>query len=173
MGLWETPEAWSTEFLRSQKFNKEIRDKQNFLFKRPRAQVILQTAGTFATTTTRAAIDVVAFAATIEKTARPLLVHIIGTQVKDVAATTNNILYFDVKTSDGLWASSRGLLTPLSLGAAQFSCYNANQAIPFVATILIDWLDAGVWTITPYWWSTVAMSFNTSSNPLELIVEEI
>jgi hypothetical protein len=173
MALWETPEAWSTEFLRSQKFNKEIRDKQSFLFKRPRAQVVLQSAGSFLTTTTRAFIDEIAFVATIETTGRPLLVNITGNMVKDAAATTNNILYFDVQADDGGWASARGGLVPLSLGATSFSCYNANQQIAFVATMVIDWLPAGVWTIKPAFWSTVAITFNTALAPLELFVEEI
>lgn len=176
MAIWEEPVAWSTEFLRSQRFNKEIRDKQQFLFKRPRELASIASAGNVTVPTTWSFIDEVGFIVNIETTGRPLLVTILGT-VSHSSATANVSLRFDCKVGEN-FASSRGITTQRTFGAYYVGIPNplgTSQQYHFEATMYLDWLTIpDIYTIKPMWIASLATTvIPTNNSPLSMIVEEL
>jgi hypothetical protein len=175
MALWNDPEAWSTEFLRSQKFNSQVRDKQQFLFKRPREVVKIDSGANLTIPTTMSFIDELLFSATIETTGRPVMVTIIGASLF-TSASANGVIRFDCKVGR-LFASGLGTETQLSQGAHYVTIPNASnisQVVGFEANMLLDWLTTpDVYLIKPMWFATTGNVVPVSTVPLVLMVEEL
>lgn len=172
---WDTdPINWQADYLRSQVFNTEIRDRQRHIFKRPREQVIIS-SGTLTATTSWGYMDVNNAYIEIETTGRPLLFYISTTVDAAHAGVTAHPLFFDIQDSLGRYASALGERTQVSEGAFQYNLQQVTQYTNIHAWFYIDWLTvAGVYTLYPMWKTNLnGISIPTTSQPLDLSVEEL
>ncbi len=167
---WETPQEWSAEFLRSQKFNTEIRDKQRFLFKRPRATAIIRTGSNITLPTSMSFIDETNFVVEVETTGRPVLVTISGAFSRAVVAQAAHYAYFDV-FCNGQHVSTGDYV---GTSAASVAANESGQQRTFNLNFMITWLTtAGVYTVKPKWYSPNSMLCPVSVIPLVLTAEEV
>lgn len=165
-------EDWSADFLRSQKFNTQIRDWQRYLFKRNRNIVINNTLGAISTTTSWSIMSSV-LNITLETTGRPVLLKLTCSIVYSFGAAGQHPTFFDVLCSNGIWASSL-TATQLANGAYRNQGYRAASVKGVQAPFLFPTLDAGVYTFTPYWYTPTTGNTVTATNqPIIITAEEI